>query len=79
MPTSTLTTKGQITVPKLVREMLRLETGDTVDFVVADDGRIYVRAERVDVRELQGMLKLPGRKPVSLGAMTDAIASARQR
>jgi antitoxin PrlF len=79
MPTSTLTTKGQITIPKPVRDLLRLETGDLVDFIVEADGRIYVQAGRVDVRALQGMLKVPGRKPVTLAAMDDAIAFARQR
>ena len=77
MPTATLTSKGQLTVPKTVRDLLRLNTGDLVDFVVAEDGRIYVRAGQVDVHELQGMLKVAGRKPVSLKTMDDAIAAAR--
>lgn len=79
MSTATLTSKGQITIPKAVRNLLRIDTGDRLDFVVAADGRIYVRAGRVDVRELHGMLKRAGRKPVSLNAMDKAIATARQR
>lgn len=74
-----MTSKGQITVPKPIRDVLRLEAGDAVDFVTAEDGRIYLRAGRVDVRELQGCLRLAGRKPVSLKAMDDAIALARAR
>jgi AbrB family looped-hinge helix DNA binding protein len=74
MPTSTLTSKGQITLPRAVRERLRLETGDLVDFVIDDDGEIRVRAGRYDARDLRGLLRKQGRKPVSLGAMDQAIA-----
>ena len=79
MPTATLTSKGQLTLPKRIRELLRLETGDLVDFVVAGDGTIQVRAGQYDVRELRGMLKRAGRAPVSLDAMDAVIGRARQR
>ncbi len=72
MPTATLTSKGQITLPKAVRERLRLQTGDAVEFVVGDD-EIRVRAGHVDVSELQGLLRRPGRKAVSLDDMDAAI------
>ena len=74
---ATLTSKGQLTLPKLVRQHLRVGTGDVVDFVFTPDGDIQVRAGRVDVRELQGMLRKPGRKPVSLEDMDAAIARGR--
>jgi AbrB family looped-hinge helix DNA binding protein len=74
MPTSTLTSKGQITLPRAVRERLRLETGDLVDFVIDDDGEIRVRAGRYDARDLRGLLRKQGRKPVSLAEMDQAIA-----
>jgi antitoxin PrlF len=77
MPTATLTSKGQITLPKTIRERLRLRTGDTVDFILADDGQVHVRAGHVDVRELQGLLKKTGRRPVSLDEMDAAIRSSR--
>ena len=79
MPTATLTSKGQITMPKTIRDRLRLRPGDTVDFIIAGDGEIHVRAGHVDVRELQGLLRKPGRRPVSLEAMDAAIGSARGR
>jgi len=79
MPTATLTSKGQITLPKAIRDCLRLQAGDTVDFVIVGDDEIHVRAGRIDVFDLQGMLKKPGRKPVSLETMDDAIRTARQR
>jgi antitoxin PrlF len=41
--TSTLTSKGQVTVPKAIRERLRLVEGDVLDFTVTKDGGIEVR------------------------------------
>ena len=77
MPTATLTTKGQLTIPKRIRELLRLDAGDLVDFVVSADGTVQMRAASFDVRELRGMLKKPGRKAVTLEEMDEAIAKAR--
>jgi AbrB family looped-hinge helix DNA binding protein len=79
MPAATLTSKGQITLPKAIRELLRLDTGDTVEFVVAESGEVQVRAGHYDVRDLRGLLRKPGRKPVSLEAMDEAIRQARPR
>ncbi len=78
MPASTLTTKGQLTLPKLVREQLRVRSGDTIDFVIASDGTISVRAGSVDVQELRGMLRRPGRKAVSVEDMDAAILRAHR-
>jgi AbrB family looped-hinge helix DNA binding protein len=49
MPSATLTSKGQITLPKRVRDHLRVRTGDAIDFVIGADGEIRVRAGTVDV------------------------------
>lgn len=77
MPVATLTSKGQLTLPKPVRELLRVQAGDLVEFVVTALGEVCVRAGQVDVRELQGMLRKPGRKAVSLEDMDAAIQRAR--
>ena len=79
MPAATLTTKGQITLPKRIRELLKLDTGDTVDFIVSADGTIHVRAGRYDVRDLRGLLKRPGRKSVTVESMDEALLAARGR
>ena len=79
MPAATLTSKGQLTLPKRIRELLKLETGDIVEFIVAPDGRIEVRAGTYDVGELRGLLKRSGRKTVSLKEMDAAIEAARRR
>jgi antitoxin PrlF len=79
MPAATLTSKGQLTLPKRIRELLKVETGDVVEFVVTDDGTVQVRAGTYDVRDLRGLLKRPNRKAVSLEEMDAAIAGARRR
>lgn len=78
MPISTLTSKGQITLPQTVRTRLNVHAGDAVDFVIEPDGTIIVRAGRSDVTALRGLLHKPGRQPVSLAAMDDAIRHARR-
>lgn len=79
MPIATLTSKGQLTLPKAIRDLLKLNTGDAVDFIIADDGTVQVRAGRFDVRDLRGLLKKPGRKPVTVEEMDDALRTARGR
>lgn len=72
MSTSTLTSKGQTTIPKDVRERLNLQPGDRLEFVIDKDGRVVVLPASVDASELAGMLKRPA-KPVSVTAMNQAI------
>jgi len=79
MPTATLTSKGQITLPKQVRERLRLRPGDRVDFLLDPQGEIRVRASRSDVRELKGLLHRAGRKAVSLEEMEAAVSRGAAR
>ncbi len=71
---STLTVKGQATLPKAVREHLRLKPGDRVKFFIHPDGTV-VMLPRVPVAQLRGMLSRPGRRPVTLEEMDEAIAA----
>jgi len=79
MPTSTLTSKGQITLPKRIREHLRVQVGDVVDFVIGADGEVRVMSGDVDVAQLRGLLRRPGRTAVSLDQMDAAIRRAHGR
>ena len=72
MPTATITSKGQITVPKEIRDHLGVAAGDRLSFQIGSTGEVVVEPETVDVRTLRGMLKHRGR-PVSLEAMDRAI------
>jgi len=75
MPSASLTSKGQITIPKVIRDWLQLRTGDRVDFVV-DGEHVVLQASTLDFRSLRGLLHKPGRKPVSLSEMDAAVAKA---
>jgi antitoxin PrlF len=73
MPTATVTSKGQVTIPKAVRDLLRIDAGDQIDFIVTDRGDVVVRAVAVDIRELRGLLKRPHRRGVTVEEMNNAI------
>ena len=75
MPSSTLTSKGQTTIPKEVRDHLQLEAGDQIEFLIQDDGQVVLRPATVDLLSLSGRLRRADRKPVSLEAMRKAIRS----
>ena len=78
MPTATMTTKGQVTIPKEVREHLGIETGDRLSFVVQEDGTVIVQPITRHVRELGGLLQRPGQRPVSANEMDEGIARRLQ-
>jgi len=69
---ATLTSKGQITIPKPVRDALHLRTGDRVEFFLEADGTVRLLPVTSSVTALRGVLPKPG-KPVSLAAMERAI------
>lgn len=79
MPTATVTSKGQITLPKEVRELLRVETGDHVDFVVNERGDVILRPDRLDIMDLRGLLRRPRKRPVGVDAMNSAILHRHSR
>lgn len=75
MPTSTLTSKGQVTIPKQIRDRLSLKVGDRLFFSLDNKGGIKVRREQGgNAASLQGLLRHLARKqPVSVEAMRDAV------
>lgn len=75
MPTSTVTSKGQITLPREVRLALKLDAGDKVDFVAVEGGFKLVPL-RTDVRDLKGRFAGRAKRPVTLEEMDEAIARA---
>jgi antitoxin PrlF len=78
MPTATVTTKGQITIPKEVRDAMGIEAGDRVEFVAEENGVYKVIAATKDVRHLKGLVPKPA-KPVSVEEMNRAVARAPSR
>jgi len=78
MATAVLTSKGQVTIPKEVRERLGVDTGDRVEFVELQSGVYTLVAATRDVRELKGIVAKPA-KPVSIEDMNRAITRAGGR
>lgn len=70
---STITAKGQTTLPKAVRDALGVGPGDRVRYVVLDGEVRLLRTQ--PVTNLQGMLARPNQRPVSLEEMDEAIAA----
>ena len=54
---ATLTSKGQITLPKEIRDRLGLDAGSMLDFQVLPDNTITARALKPDARRIRGLLK----------------------
>ena len=78
MSVSTLTSKGQTTIPKAVRHHLGLKPGDKIRFLVEDDGRVVVLPATLHLRDLKGSLPKPS-KPVSVARMKEAIRARAAR
>jgi AbrB family looped-hinge helix DNA binding protein len=71
MHESTVTVKGQTTLPRDVRFALGLSSGDKVRYLILD-GEVRILKAR-SVKELRGILSRPGQKPVPLEKMEEAI------
>ncbi|HXN15267.1 MAG TPA: AbrB/MazE/SpoVT family DNA-binding domain-containing protein [Usitatibacter sp.] len=59
MATATLTSKGQITIPKTVCEGLGVDAGDRIEFVESGGGVYTVVAATRDLQELKGAFPNP--------------------
>ncbi|MEE9327978.1 MAG: AbrB/MazE/SpoVT family DNA-binding domain-containing protein [Cocleimonas sp.] len=70
---ATMTSKGQVTFPKEIREKLHLEAGDKLEFTITDEGQLLIVPRTASVKKLKGMLSKP-KSPVSLEEMDAAIA-----
>lgn len=73
MPRATLTSKGQITLPKEIREYLHAKTGTQIDFSIRENGEIVVKAVNRSVKELDGILAPFVKRPVTIEEMNEAI------
>jgi antitoxin PrlF len=71
---STITSKGQATIPKRIRDHLGLKPGDRVKFFIRPDGRVVILPKR-PASSLIGFLKYDG-PPVTIEEMDEAIGDA---
>ena len=72
---ATLTSKGQVTLPKEIRDRLQLQAGSTLDFQLLPDNTIVVRPVLPDARRIRGLLKSPHTKPPTVEEMDEGIAA----
>ena len=71
---STITSKGQATIPKAVREHLGLKPGDRIKFFVHPDGSV-VMLPKLPVSVLRGIVKTSRRRRVTIGEMDEGAIS----
>jgi AbrB family looped-hinge helix DNA binding protein len=73
MSVATITSKGQLTLPKEVREHLGVDQGDRVEFVVEANGAVRVRRLAGSIEQLYGILQRPGLEPLTVEEMDEEI------
>jgi AbrB family looped-hinge helix DNA binding protein len=72
MPTATMTSKGQITIPIQIRTALGLDAGDKIDFVEIEKGQYAMMPRTGSIMEMKGCFpKLD--HPISIEEMDQAI------
>ncbi len=75
MVTSTLTTKGQITIPKSVRDSLHLHSGDRIAFVLHGDFEAVLKPMTKSVEDVFGTLHAPSQQLHTVAEMNTAVAN----
>ena len=73
MPTATVTSKGQLTIPQSVRRALHLEAGVRVRFTPNNDGSYSLQALACPVTDLFGFFGPYQGEPLSVEAMNQAM------
>ena len=79
MALATLTSKGQVTIPKVVRKALGLHTGDRLEFVLTKQGEAFFRPVTKRVDEVFGKLYKPKRDALSIEDMHTAVERRMKR
>lgn len=72
----TISEDGKITIPEELREEAGLAAGDEVILRFNDEGELVIRKATGDFRDLCGIFKRPGQRPISVEEMNEAIGAA---
>ena len=75
MITASITSKGQVTIPKSIRDSLKVSTGDKINFIVSEDGEVIIKPLAKKAAEVFGLLAAT-KKAVSLEEMDSKIEGA---
>jgi len=70
---ATITSKGQVTIPKQVRELLKLHAGDKIEIIVTEKREAIIRPISKKVDDIFGKLHNPDRSSISQDSMDNAI------
>ncbi len=73
MASAVITPNGQVTIPKKIRDYLKLDTGSKVDFVIDENGIVKLIPLNVPLQKLSGILHRQGMSPATLEEMEEAI------
>ena len=73
-----LSIKGQATIPKPIRDHLKLKPGDRIKFFVHPDGSVMI-LPKLPTSALRGMVSSPLGRPASLDEMREAVAEGASR
>lgn len=71
---ATLTSKGQLTLPKEIRDRLNLDAGSILDFQIQADKTITARQVQPDARRIRGLLESPHATPLTVEQMDEAVS-----
>jgi AbrB family looped-hinge helix DNA binding protein len=74
-----ITVKGQVTIPKDIRDILKIGPGDQIDFIIDDQGEVHISPRTCDFRSLKGFFYKKGRSAASLEDMEMAIKKGASR
>ncbi len=76
MATATVTSKGQVTIPKEIRKRLHIKTGDRLDFRLEEDGTVRIVPIARKVADVFGAFALKSGKPLSRRAIKRRLGRA---
>ena len=76
MNTSTITQKGQTTIPVIIRKFLGLDAGGKIAYATLPDGSVLLKPVQDDLGSLKGFM--PAHKPISLEEMEKAVHLRRR-
>lgn len=74
MPKAKITSKGQVTIPKKIREKMNLHPGDQILFEETEQGDIKISSPKKSIKDLRGILHQPGQKAKTVQEMNEGIA-----
>jgi antitoxin PrlF len=67
---ATVTSKGQTTIPKKIRDELQMKAGDRLTFTLLPDGVVLMRVKNRNIMDVAGKLHKPGRKAMSIDQLS---------